>query len=359
MLTIYNCHTHIFTNHYVPDKFLPWGLTRFLTKQKVSHKLGCILNKLNPWSDQDIFDRYAVFMNIGNKERQSEIFDLLTMFYPSNSRFIVLTVDFEFMDAGAVNKDFIAQLDELAAMKADDRYSDRLYPFICADPRRDGIADLVKKYIEEHGYAGIKIYPPLGYYPFDERLDPIYAYAQKNSIPIISHCSTGGIKYRGDVIEIYDEHPKTHVKFENKDDVLLSFAHPDNYRYLFDKFPDLKLSLGHFGGTDEIENYLRTPWKKDSVKSWFSAIIDLVKEGRSVYTDTAYALYDPALLPVLKVMLEDPLIRPKILYGTDFYMVEIDRSERAYGLALRAAIGEDNFKQIAQTNPERFLNVVK
>ncbi len=59
MKTIYNCHTHVFTNEIVPEKFLPLGITRFLSKRPVSRWLGKLLNRLNPRSSNDIFDRFA------------------------------------------------------------------------------------------------------------------------------------------------------------------------------------------------------------------------------------------------------------------------------------------------------------
>jgi hypothetical protein len=38
--------------------------------------------------------------------------------------------------------------------------------------------DLVKKHIEERGFQGIKVYPPVGFYPFDKNLHPILEYAE-------------------------------------------------------------------------------------------------------------------------------------------------------------------------------------
>ncbi|GAG71552.1 unnamed protein product [marine sediment metagenome] len=99
MKTIYNCHTHIFTNKAVPSKFLPLGLVRFLGKRRVSRWLGRLLNRLNPRSSNDVFDRAASFMNIGNYESQLEIFKLLKGFYPEETKFVVLSMDMTYMEA--------------------------------------------------------------------------------------------------------------------------------------------------------------------------------------------------------------------------------------------------------------------
>lgn len=87
MGTIYNCHTHVFTNKIVPVHFLPLGLIRFLSKYRVTRKLGKFLNSLNRSSSSDLFDRAASFMNIGNFRSQLEIFEFLKGFYPGGSKF--------------------------------------------------------------------------------------------------------------------------------------------------------------------------------------------------------------------------------------------------------------------------------
>lgn len=59
--------------------------------------------------------------------------------------------------------------------------------------------------------------------------------------------------------------------------------------------------------------------------------------------------------PLLKVILQDEKVRPKILYGSDFYMVELDIPERAFSINLRAYLDEKDYQQIAEINPEAFL----
>jgi hypothetical protein len=51
----------------------------------------------------------------------------------------------------------------------------------------------------------------------------------------------------------------------------------------------------------------------------------------------------------------DDAIHNKTLFGTDFYVVSKAISEREFALNIRAALGEDLFKSIAQDNPIAFL----
>jgi len=356
METIYNCHTHIFTNKIVPSKFLPLGLVRFLSNHRISRKLGRFLNKLNPKSNDDIFDRSASFVNIGNFKSQLEIFKFLKGFYPENSKFIILSMDMEYMRAGKVHQPFVQQLDELSNIKK--KYPDQIFPFIAVDPRRPNITNVVKEYIEKHNFQGIKLYPPLGYYPFDERLYQVYEYAQNNKIPIISHCSPGIIHYRGKITKKMLVHPITEEKliYKNKQQFAEHFTHPNNYEILLKDFPDLKICLAHFGGPIEWDKYLNTSWDKNMEISWFSVIIDLIKNNPNVYADISYTMHDVDLHPLLKVILQDQQVRTKVLYGSDFYMLEMFKSERSFSINLRAYLCEKDYQQISEINAKIFLS---
>ncbi|MCB0618653.1 MAG: hypothetical protein KDC43_03210, partial [Saprospiraceae bacterium] len=54
----------------------------------------------------------------------------------------------------------------------------------------------------------------------------------------------------------------------------------------------------------------------------------------------------------------DPAIfspREKILLGSDFYMLQKDYRERRFGIDLRGYLSDDDYWQIAEVNPRRFL----
>jgi hypothetical protein len=197
-------------------------------------------------------------------------------------------------------------------------HKDEMFPFIFVDPRRitaekdfftytvseDNKVILgdcfIKEYIENKNFSGFKIYPALGYFPFDERLLPLWKYAADNGIPIMTHCIRGVIYYRGRKEKSWDFHPvfEQFTGDENNPQpgdyrpMLLSqmkavevqeiFTHPLNYACLYKKdllkklvgrvedprikqlfgyneidqtisrgLCHLKLCFGHFGGEDE------------------------------------------------------------------------------------------------------------
>lgn len=253
-------------------------------------------------------------------------------------------------------QNYTDQLDELAIIKQDPAYKDLIVPFIFVHPERKGIFDIVQKYIEEKGFAGLKLYPPLGYYPFDERLNEIYAYAEKNQIPITTHCARGGVFYKGKITEEMKIHPKTgqHIKDQKNKYFTDIYTDPDNYRYVLQQFPKLKINLAHFGGYDEWQKYLGNNFVEEK-QTWFDKICGLIKDFQNVYTDISYTMFNADLFNLLKLTLQDEIIKQKILYGSDFYMVEQETTERLFLTNIRAYIGESDFKQIAEINPTGFL----
>jgi predicted TIM-barrel fold metal-dependent hydrolase len=70
----------------------------------------------------------------------------------------------------------------------------------------DASCDLYR-YMEVENFSGFKIYPALGYYPFDEQLLPLWRYAAERQIPIMTHCILGTIFYRGRKKKDWNGHP--------------------------------------------------------------------------------------------------------------------------------------------------------
>jgi uncharacterized protein len=68
------------------------------------------------------------------------------------------------------------------------RHPGRFYVFLGADPRsgRQGV-DFFERAITEYGFEGLKLYPPCGYSPSDERLFPYYEICKRRGLPVLLH----------------------------------------------------------------------------------------------------------------------------------------------------------------------------
>ena len=349
---IYNCHTHVFTAQQVPPNALPLGIVRALNHPPTAKRVAFWLRKLDPFLDvffrnfaplrqSGMVGRLAAFLELSDATTTAEVFSRLADQYPNGTRFVLLPIDMDFMNAGSAKRDYLTQLEDLRALKG--LHPETALPFVCADPRREGVTELVRSHVLAHGFAGIKLYPALGFYPSDPRLDGVYAFAEEYQVPIITHCSKGGIRLVG------ERHPQ-------------QFTAPIQYIEVLKRFPKLKLCLAHFGGDGEWAAYLQQARHLPMPEqTWVSQIINLLYNEHprhpNLYTDISYTASNREVMPMLKVLVNDPKLRERILFGSDFFVVRQEVTEREFSIRMRGFLGEEDFWQIANTNPTRFLRL--
>lgn len=358
-MPIINCHIHTFTFQHVPVGFLPLGLSKILQKKGVRKPLSWALRRALPFSDRDFLDRYMNFMEVTASGKQEDALKRIRSFYPRDTRFVVLPMDMAYMAAGKVKVGLETQLDELLAMYK--KLPNNVIPFVAVDPRRPNVLELVKKYVGEHGFKGIKIYPRLGFYPQDERLYPIYEYAQEQNIPVLSHCARGGV-FSKEVTDEMLNHP-VHGKLprDKPDPFTHYFTEPGNYRQVLTDFPKLRICLAHFGGNADWDTYLDAAWDPDipdqKNTSWVGDIVDMMHEFPNLYTDISYTAFSSdRYFPLMSVFMDNHAIRDRIMFGSDYYMIEREKqSEREMCLKIRYALGPERFKRMSEANVEAFL----
>jgi predicted TIM-barrel fold metal-dependent hydrolase len=428
--TIYNCHVHSFNLNHVNDRFtkgvspIPLrisflrhsGILRWIIKRAENAGSATIQRISN-------FIVHSFNVEQNKVKSQKEIISDLKSYYPKGTKFVIHTMDMDFMIDGKEqsNSKFNEQLRDFTSIMSTNSNKGLLFPFIHADPRRlEKYPFYFKRlscYLRKGIFAGIKIYPALGYFPFDKRLKPVYDLALELNLPITAHCSVGPVYYRGSVSDFSNMnfykngklfHPYTKKELPGKKPKHFSqhFTHPLNYACLFDaeflseywgispadaeKYKKLKICLAHYGGAEEWERYLKFPWSPQSADpldlkywnhtirksgllyrisnffapeppdrraSWFSIISDLLKEHTNLYSDVSFSLSDADMLPLLKLILtKNDFINGRILFGSDFYMVSFKGAERELSIRLRSYLGEELFKIIAYDNPKKFLN---
>lgn len=363
--TITNCHTHTFLLDHVPRGFLPFGLTMALAALPFQRTLVRVLRLLNPFHDRDRLSRYANFLDVGGRRSQSETFKIIQSYYPDDTRFVVLPMDMAFMGAGKPTIDIDQQHDELAAVAQ--RANGRVLPFLAIDPRRyddpDGQANLHDTLLhrfppdtapQHRVFRGIKLYTPLGYFPQDPRLAQMWAYCCEHDIPVMTHCSRGGI----------------HSRHETRARAA-RYTDPDNYREILKSHPGLRICLAHFGGIQNWTTYFENADSRRLVPvdapledrrhiNWLSKIIQLIECGDypGLYTDISHTVFaTQRFLPAIAAILHaNPKVCAKTLFGSDYYMTETEKfDERYLSMQLRHTLGEDNFREISNVNPDQFL----
>ncbi|MGQ9871268.1 amidohydrolase family protein [Leptodesmis sp.] len=316
-------------------------------------------------------------------------------------------MDQAYRAAGRVPQSFAEQLAEVTALK--EQYGDVLLPFICVDLRRDGIVELALECFQQRGFAGIKLYPQYGYFPYDDRLDDLYQYAETRQIPIIPHTASAIGDYRGDdrqlqallnqckfedidIAQIVENLATDPRRISTKRQKICSFfGHPVQYLYLLNQYPRLKISFAHMGGNYDWDDYIQSPLpaaeaaKHDRIVAeikvllnnkpkteaekrllkekletafglnWLYLIQQILREYENTYADISFTLSNPNYFSLLKNLLGQRDLRSKILFGTDYYMVEIVTSDKNFHTALKQALAPDDYRQITEINPQTFL----
>lgn len=343
-----NCHVHVFTADHVPDRFAGLG-GPLLRIRPLRLALLPILTRFDP-SPRDRIERYARMLEISHHRRQAEVFELVRAMYPAGTRFVVLPMDMTYMAAGTPRVSIDRQHAELRELR--DHHPDVVIPFAAVDPRQERVVDKTIALIERDGFRGIKLYPPVGYDPGDRRLEPLYAYAEERAIPVMAHCSRYGVYFRG------GKHPVTgeRLPWLGRAGVVARLADPDRFVPVLDAHPRLKLCLAHFGGQGEWDKYIE---RRPGQTSWLAKIADMITAGtyENLYTDVSYTLFAAErYVHVLNDLLDDPRLRGRVLYGSDFYVVEDAKIDEPSGLSLlKSVLGDDRFRAIAVENPNSYL----
>jgi hypothetical protein len=195
---------------------------------------------------------------------------------------------------------------------------------------RMGTFDGAIERVGSNVFAGIKLYPPLGFDPWPEdesgesgemeKVKYLYSLCEERHIPVTAHCNDGGFAI--------DRHSK-------------KYSNPDKWRQVLGQFPQLKLNLAHFGNQGKLLFVIPR-------HGWCETVIDLIHTHDNVYTDISCLAFDDHFYGELNELLADgdPVKRDKlpsrILFGSD-YMMNLVRA-RSYNDYLATFI---RTKQIA------------
>ena len=377
---IINSHCHIFNYDCLPQVFQ----SRYLKGFNHPTFLRVFLTFFNNWLDEDdVFDRMRKLLKIAQKESLIDVAEMLL----KESRDILvdhriiytpLMMDFEF-GMGPVSdtnkpaqKTFEEQVNETTDVSLE--YPGTFLPFIAADPRRiqqckdkkdpndaHGIRYITDA-LENNGFWGVKIYPPLGYKASHINLSPLYEYCERNHTPVTAHCLLGG-GYSNEQV------PEQFSTEKDKRTYWREMAHPKYWRQVLDDFPELKLNLGHFGG-DIYEGPLDFLWEEQNQisieREWREAVVTLMEDFDNVYADISFhepIFYDSQkYFADLKNYMDAEKLGKKILFGSDWWVNRVLLSETQYithflRLSKKHGFNESNVRSIMADNAIAFLGL--
>ena len=261
----------------------------------------------------------------------TEIAARLLETYPEVKLFTPCAMDMEFWFEGEKpSLPYAGQLDRLAKLVR--CHEGKIHPFVAFDPERQrrsigttetGALELVQRAIEEQGFLGVKVYPPLGYRPsgnarahdrrgtcpfpetreraeaYDRALEELYAWCEREGVPIAAHCEDPGAESRRGCG---------------------TFADPAGWEAVLAAHPRLRLNLMHFGGVEDLLD--------NGACSWAWEIGRLMQRYDHVYADVgAHEVpTDPDLArrffaALERLFKEYPRARGRLMFGTDWHLL--------------------------------------
>jgi predicted TIM-barrel fold metal-dependent hydrolase len=204
---------------------------------------------------------------------------------------------------------------------------------------------LVQWAIEEMGFIGVKLYPPMGFLPvgnalvrqtypervagirdfpakLDRALMDLYAYAEREGVPVMAHATDSNGAAPG----------------------YARRAHPRAWESVLQAYPHLRLNLGHFGDFEEARGTVPG-------EAWEAVIGGLFSEAgaSTLYADLSYLAEllpdrDPTVATQIRQLLADFIQQydaalQHLMYGSDWLMLGRERGYEGYAAALREEMG--------------------
>lgn len=265
------------------------------------------------------------------------------------------------------NQNQSSQIDQISDIAA--KYPWRILPFIMFDPRRESAVKICKFALENQGFLGIKLYPPLGSSPLgsnpsgyslipnvrqsdkiNNALEEMYDYCGKERIPITVHCSPDG----------------AYAQVNPDWDDIWEKTAPFQWLETIRKY-ELKVNFAHFGG-----NYIKHPLDQKTQKSleWNLNIktmmgstyrMNIIDSKESVFSDVSYHSLAHNLklqkeyFQDLKKLLSDKHYQSQVIFGSDASMICHTWRELEFLQPFLTHLNEEEQKRLFYQNPSKFL----
>ena len=251
-----------------------------------------------------------------------------------------------------------------------------VHPYVPFCPWRQmvepGHLAMVKDAVEQRGFIGVKLYPVMGFLPYgnaeapdpdaypprlrqtgpdwaarlDQGLAALYDWCIAEDVPVMAHCS-------------YSQFPSAAAGKRGS---------PQAWRPVLDRWPGLRLNLGHFGGF----------WDLAEVGSngWTATIVAMMATYPNLYADLSdydavaertagQKATNEAVLRALNTILDlqGGPARSRLMYGTDWVMLSKAPGNEAYYegmrtiLTSRLAMSPTQAAGFMGMNAARFLGI--
>ncbi|HEX5142833.1 MAG TPA: amidohydrolase family protein [Mycobacterium sp.] len=232
--------------------------------------------------DDELVEATRSYFRMGDQSAAT-VDELAAYYRANNAAAVVFTIDAETAMGHAPNS-----VEELIAGTI--RNNDVLIPFGTVDPWKPDAASRAAELVDRYGVRGFKFHPSMqAFEPNDRRFYPIYEAIAAAGVPALFH--TGQTGMGSGLPGGYG------IKLRYSDPVLLDDVAAD--------FPGLTIVLAH------------------PAVPWVGAQIAIAAHKSNVYIDLSG--YRPKYFPSQLVDAMCRQLRTKVLFGTDYPYIRIDR----------------------------------
>lgn len=289
----------------------------------------------------EIYETYEIFgldvkeaLRVLKKKNMAEVLDFYHDVYAitnlpefKNSKMVtgILQMDMETGWGFKPRRNFKQQIEDIKKISKERA----VIPFLAVDPRRvdaNGIDEnLYELFLDvfsdpDTPFFGVKCYPALGFKPTDIRLDPIFKICAEKNIPVLTHCGGESVSTFEKKINVKDDNGYSDYLIQGNDRIHRAryLNEPEHWEPVLEKYNNLKLNLGHFGGDD---NWLT--FSKFGRNTRIERIYEMMRNPKwKVYGDFSFNLVEEELFDKFKQELDNqPEIAKRTLYGTDYWVV--------------------------------------
>ncbi len=210
----------------------------------------------------------------------------------------------------------------LSGLWVDDRYvanyvaqsPSRLIGFLSVDPTQSGWQRELEEGHQGLGLRGIKLLPMYaGFRPDDERLDPLWQYAERHRLPVLLHTGTTFVAQAP-----------------------LECTLPRHLDPVATRFPTVKIIMAHLGHPYEGE------------------CIVTIRKHPNVYADISALHYRPWQFYNSLMLVQEYGVWDKLLFGTDYPFTTVDATIAALRKANEMLTGTS----LPRLNPTQIENMI-
>jgi predicted TIM-barrel fold metal-dependent hydrolase len=253
--------------------------------------------------------------------RETVLVRKMYKYYPDVRHFVVHMMDMDNFYEGDSKLEFVSeQIPRLAALAR--ASGGRILPFVAIDPTRTNAMEIVREACQEHGFKGVKFYPPSGYRPLnntekdvppgvdprlvEDNLSALYQFCESTGTPIFTHCQPKGMDARPGSGEL---------------------SHPAGWEPVLKRHPKLRLCIGHAGGEPA---WFGKDGDEDVDPVWRLKTVELCCTHEHVYCEVGHLddLLDKAARKRFRDRLAEAAktagtfrFADKIMYGSDYHLL--------------------------------------